>query len=233
MAGIIVQLIASWIIVWIFEKGSLSFLGLKPTGKRLKYFLLLFSITAASCASGFLLRIYAADEPWQLNPNISLNQVLEGIWWNLKSVLFEELIFRGVLLYILIKKINAKIAIVISAVSFGIYHWFSLGVFGNGMQMLIVFIATGTMGLLLAYAYAKTFSLYFPIAIHLGWNLTQIFIFSQGPIGNGIFMQATQQPFRTDSYLLYAAITFVPMILALLINFFILRKYKQVVPLST
>lgn len=45
------------------------------------------------------------------------------------------------------------------------------------------------MGLLLAYGYAKAFSLYIPIGIHLGWNLTQIFIFSRGPTEDELFIQ--------------------------------------------
>ena len=108
----------------------------------------------------------------------------------------------------------------------GIYHWFSFGIFGNIIPMIITFFITGTMGLLLAYGYTKTFSLYIPIAIHLGWNLTRIFIFSQGPIGNGVFIPSNPAPFRTNSYLLFFCITFLPMIAALGINYLLLRKMK-------
>jgi cytosine/uracil/thiamine/allantoin permease len=44
MLGIIVQLAISWLIIWLFEKGNLSFLGLYPSQKKhltLFWFLLL------------------------------------------------------------------------------------------------------------------------------------------------------------------------------------------------
>jgi len=228
MIGIIVQLTLSWLIVWLFEKGNLSFLGFYPTKRRILDFALFLLITAICCSTGFFSRMYFAKEQWQLNPFLSSSLILEAIWWNTKSVLFEELIFRGVIFYLLIKKIGAIKAIIISAIAFGIYHWFSFEVIGNPTQMVITFATTGIMGLLYAYGYAKTFSLYIPCAIHFGWNLTQGFIFSQGPIGNGIFVQVTPQPTVTVSYFAYFTILFFPMLSALVINFILLKKRKQV-----
>ncbi len=178
MIGIIVQLAISWLIIWLYEKGNLSFMGLMPTKKRLLNFILFFLVTATCASSGFLLRMLVAKQSWSLNSDLSFNLVLNGIWFTIKSVLFEELIFRGVLLYILIRKLGAKKAIVISAIAFGIYHWFSHELWGNPAQMAIEFFITGAMGLVLAYGYAKTFSLYVPISIHLGWNLVQMVVFS-------------------------------------------------------
>ena len=225
MAGILVQLAISWLIAWFFAKRNLSVLGLRPRARRLLDFMIFFTVTAFCCALGFVMKIYFGNQHWQLNPVLTINLVLEGIWWNLKSVLFEELIFRGVLLYILIKKLGTSKAILISAAAFGIYHWFSFGVIGNPMQMVITFLITGAMGLVLAYGYSKTFSLYLPIGIHLGWNLTQIFIFSQGPIGNGVFV--TDDQFRTDSHFIFFTVTFLPMVLALGLNYLLIRKHQQ------
>lgn len=227
MLGILVQLAISWIIAWLLVKRNLSVLGFYPTRQRITDFVLFFLLTAAFCASGFLMKMYFGKQQWLLNPKLSANLIFEGALWNIKSVLFEELIFRGVLLFILIKKLGALKAIILSAIAFGIYHWFSFGIIGNPIQMLIVFIITGTMGLLLAYGYAKTFSLYVPIAIHLGWNLTQIFIFSQGPIGNGLFIPPRQGEFRTNSYVIFFMVTFLPMLLTLLVNYLLIRKHKQ------
>jgi|GEM_PF-5465990 len=125
-------------------------------------------------------RMYFGNEEWKLNESLTLLTALKATWWNIKSVLFEELIFRGVLFYILIKQLGVAKAITISAIAFGIYHWFSQGVFGDTDQMIITFLLTGIMGALYAYGYTKSFSLFIPCGIHLGWNLTQGFIFSQG-----------------------------------------------------
>lgn len=227
MLGILVQLVISWIIIWFFEKGNLGVLGLYPTRKRLLGFLLFFIVTALCSSSDFFMRMLVAREEWQLNPKLSVNLILEGIWWNLKSVMFEELIFRGVLLYMLIKKLGHTKAIIISAIAFGIYHWFSHEVIGQPLQMLVTFLTTGLMGLVYAYGYAKTFSLYIPIAIHLGWNLVRSVVFSQTVIGEQLFVQVQPVPEVTVSYLTFFCIIYVPMLSALLINFFMLRKIKQ------
>ena len=170
-----------------------------------------------------------AEQQWKINPNLSFKLIAEGIWWNIKSVMFEELIFRGVLLYIFIKKLGTFPGIIISAIAFGIYHWFSFKVFGNPTQMIFVFLTTGIMGLLYAYGYARSFSLYIPIAIHLGWNLTRSVIFSETSIGDQLLVQVKPVPQLQVSYFIYYLITFFPMLSALLINFFILKKKKQVV----
>ena len=228
MIGILVQLTLSWIIVWLFEKGNLSFLGFFPTRRRLLDFTLFFIITAICCSTGFLLRMYFGKEQWEINPTLNTKLIFEGIWWNIKSILFEELIFRGVIFYILIKKIGIAKAIIISAIAFGIYHWFSQEVFGDIKQMAITFILTGIMGALYAYGYTKTFSLYIPCAIHLGWNLTQGFLFSQGSIGNGILVLAKPQPIVNVSYFIYFSIQFLPILSTWLINFLLLKRRKQI-----
>ncbi|WP_407524446.1 type II CAAX endopeptidase family protein [Lacibacter sp. MH-610] len=229
MLGIIVQLAISWLIIWIYEKGNLSFLGFYPTKKRILDFILFFLITAFCCSSGFFLRMYFGKEVWNRNESLTTKIALNAIWWNIKSVLFEELIFRGVLFYILIKKLGVPKAIIISSIAFGIYHWFSQEVFGQPVQMAITFLLTGIMGALYAYGYTKSFSLFIPCAIHLGWNLTQGFIFSQGPIGKGMFVLAKEQPVVNVSYLIYFTILLTPILSTWIINFLILKKRKQTV----
>jgi hypothetical protein len=43
----------SWLLIWLFEKGNLSVLGLTPTKDRLKYFTLLFIVSAMLSATAF------------------------------------------------------------------------------------------------------------------------------------------------------------------------------------
>lgn len=222
MIGILIQLLISWILIRIIEKKDLSVLGWYPTGERLKGFVLFLIVTACCCASGFLLRMYFGHETWALNPALNLNFLWQGIWWNIKSVLFEELIFRGVLLYILIQRTNTSIAILVSAIAFGIYHWFSQGSWGHPQPMLITFLLTGTMGLLYAYAYTSYRSIYIPSAIHLGWNFTQSFVFSSGVIGNGILV-LKEQPQVQVSMMVYYSIIGLPMLSTWLINYFLLK----------
>ena len=121
---------------------------------------------------------------------------------------------------------------IISSIAFGIYHWFSYGIIGNIPQMIYIFIVTGCMGWVLAYAYVKTFSLYIPIAIHFGWNLVHGFIFSMGSIGNGVFIPVNGQPKVTISYFVYYFITLAPMIAVLVVNYYLLKRRRRIEVLS-
>lgn len=228
MLGILVQLLVSWFLLWLFEKKGLEVFGFYPNRKRLAGFALFFLVTACCSASFYLLRMMIGQERWYINPQLSAGLVFSGLWWNLKSVLFEEFIFRGALMYILIRRIGPVKAIIISSISFGIYHWFSHGVFGKPVPMLIEFITTGLMGVVYAYAYSKTLSLYYPIAIHLGWNLISSVVFSETVIGNQLLVEVKPVPQVNVGYFLYFCVIYLPMLSALLINFFLIRRMKQV-----
>ena len=227
MIGIFVQLALSWAFMWFFEKGNLSVLGWKPTRSRLHDFAVFFLITGLICASGFFLKIVIAKQQWQVNTNVSWALLAEGAWWNIRSVLFEELTFRGVLFYALLRKLGATKAILISSAAFGVYHWFSHNAFGNPQAMISEFIITGAMGLVLAYGYAKTWSLYIPIAIHFGWNLVQQTIFSSGPIGNHLFVEIMPRPIVTVSYFSYFFMQLFPLISVLGINYWLIGRKRQ------
>lgn len=118
--------------------------------KRTKQFTIGFIVTATLCLLVQYLESYLKSFVWILNKDVSGEIILESFFWDVKSIVTEELIFRGALLYILIRKIGAWKGILISAIAFGIYHWFSFGVIGNIMAMILIFIGTGLMG----YAWA-------------------------------------------------------------------------------
>ena len=76
----------------------------------------------------------------------------------------EELMFRGIIFHRLKDWIRPEIAIVVSAVLFGIYH-------GNVVQF---FYAT-CMGIMLAIVYDKTGTLWTSIVAHVAANLWSLF----------------------------------------------------------
>ena len=224
MLQIIGLLTISWLLIWFFEKGNLAFLGLIPTKTQFKYAVVLFFVTAFISAATFGLRSYFLQEVYILSPSNTAQGVLLNSWYQFRSVLTEELLFRGVLLYILIKKIGSTKGILISSVLFALMHWINPGVWGNIPQMATVFIYTFAMGLLLAFAYAKTFSLLAPFAIHFGWNLTQNYIFPENLSGNHLFILA-EQPMVTISYIIFFALFILPKLTVLIINYLIIKHY--------
>ena len=183
MLGIIVALAISWLLLFYFEKKSILSLGFLPIVKRLKQFLIGFLVTAVLCTLVQYFESFLKSATWVLNEKITSLIILKSFWWDLKSVLTEELIFRGAILYILIQKLDANKGILISAIAFGIYHWFSFGVLGNILAMVLVFVGTGLMGYAWAWAFAKTKSIMLPFGFHLGWNFIHNTIFSKGPLG--------------------------------------------------
>jgi membrane protease YdiL (CAAX protease family) len=181
--GLFVILAISWILLWVFDKKDLLALGISPTGKRVIDFCFGFiAAVICYCIYCFIVTKISGVE-WKVNQEFTFTTFTNSSWWILKSVLFEEFVFRGALLYILIKKMGVQFACILSSVAFGIYHWFSYEIMGNYQQMLIVFIMTSIWGYMFAIAFAKTRSMYLPFALHLGHNLLSILVFSQGPLG--------------------------------------------------
>jgi membrane protease YdiL (CAAX protease family) len=228
MLQLIGLLAISWLLIWLFEKGNLSVLGLTPTKDRLKYFSILFIVSAILSATAFLLRIYFAKEEYTISQSLTTKSILLETWYQFRTVFTEELLCRGVLLYILIKKLGQTKAVIISSIIFAVLHWINAGVWGNLTQMIIVFTFTFAMGLLLAYSYARTFSLLIPFSIHYGWNLTQNYIFPDTATGNHIFTLAAPPPSVTISYLAFFTMLLFPKISVLIVDYFIIKQHRQV-----
>lgn len=182
MIGILVELILSWLLLWLCCKKDLSVLGIKPTTQRSTDLAAGFIVAAAFCTAYYFAGAYFSGNRFAVNKDFTLLQFFKSFGWTLRSVLFEELIFRGALLYIAIRKFGVNTACIISAAAFGIYHWFTFGGLGNPAQMAIIFFTTGIWGWMFAWSFAKTKSLYLPVGIHLGWNLLSNVIFSKGPL---------------------------------------------------
>lgn len=226
MIGILVAIAISWFLLYLIEKDSILALGFLPIVKRLKQFLIGFLITAILCVLVQYLEAYLKSSTWILNKNITNAIILKSFWWDFKSVLTEELIFRGALLYILIQKIGSNKSILISAIAFGIYHWFSYGVFGNIMAMIFVFIGTGLMGYAWAWAFSKTKSIILPFGLHLGWNFVYNTIFSKGPLGELLLIQKGGNELTDWASLLnfISGLIIVPVIVLIYVKYFVKKE---------
>lgn len=228
MLQLIVLLAVSWLLLWFFEKKNLSVLGMVPDRSRAALFIILFLVSGVFSASAYLLRMIIAQETYVLDRSLNIQSFLLECWHQFRTVLTEELLCRGAVLYILIRRIGRRNAILISAVFFALLHWMNAGVWGDFTQMAIVFTFTFLMGLLLAYAYTRTFSLLIPFAIHLGWNLVQNYIFPGGPAGNHVFVLSEPPPTVTISYTAFFIMLLAPKVAVLLADYLIIKRYKQV-----
>jgi membrane protease YdiL (CAAX protease family) len=228
MIGILAALAISWLLLFLIERRNILSLGFLPIVKRSKQFLIGFLITAILCVIVQYLESYLKSSIWTLNENIIGSLVLKSFWWDLKSVLTEELIFRGAILYILIQKIGTSKSIVISAMAFGIYHWFSYGVLGNVLAMVLVFIGTGLMGYAWAWAFARTKSIMLPFGFHLGWNFMHNTIFSKGPLGEIVLIAQGGNELSDWTSLLnfILGLVLVPIFLLIYVRYFVKEEVK-------
>jgi membrane protease YdiL (CAAX protease family) len=188
MIFIVGTLIVSWGLLWLFERSHLGPLGLEPTLVRVEQFLFGLVVSALVASLGLFAVTIITASTVSINPDFTLYTFLKSSWWMLKSVLTEELLFRGALLYIAIRFLGTHRGCMLSAVAFGIYHWFSYNIFGNPVQMIYIFLLTGLAGVMFAYAFAYSRGMYLPIGLHLGWNLVTVVVFSQGPLGDQLLV---------------------------------------------
>lgn len=159
-----------------------DFLGFKPGALRTLDLMVGFAASAVACVLCFLWLIQATGAQ-VVSYSYSAGLFFNASWWTLRSVLIEELLFRGILLVLLIRYLGVVRACLISSVVFGFYHWGSYGVFGDLPRMAEVFALTMVGGFMFAFAFALTRSVYLPIGLHFGWNLVSVVVFSEGPLG--------------------------------------------------
>lgn len=199
MIGILVQLALSYILLFLIERKNLSVLGWQLSKKRLLQFFagLILAITLASIFH--LVRSWLTGVSWKKNTNYQFIDFTTALWWMFKSVIYEELIFRGALFYIALKKLGVTKGLWLSTIAFGIYHWFSYGAFGQPVQMIFIFFITAAAGWMYAYAFIKTNSLYLTVGLHLGWNCVGSILFSGGSIGNHILLPVQDPSFQQNA----------------------------------
>jgi hypothetical protein len=223
MIGILIILAISWLALHFIQKKDLLALGVIPTSRRLRQFLTGLFITAILCVLVQYLEAFLKSSSWVLNEACTPEMIIKSIWWDFLSVLTEELIFRGALLYILIERIGARKGILISAIAFGIYHWFSYGVLGNVLAMVLVFTGTGIMGYAWALAFDKTRSVLLPLGLHFGWNVVHNTLFSKGPLGELVLISQGGTELADWISLLnfMSGLVFVPVIVLVYVWYFV------------
>lgn len=227
MIGFFIVLILSWVVLRYVAHKPISALGVQPSKQRWLELTVAMLFMAAFAVINFTWQAHFKTISYQVNPDYGMGELLAGSLWVLRAVVFEELLFRGVLLYLLIKYLGVVKACVISAVSFGIYHWFSYEVFGERLiLMAYVFLVTGAGGWMFAYAFAKTKSLYAPIGLHFGWNWVTAVVFSSGPIGSQWLVQVGEGSPQSDwATLLFFSLQ--TLIIPGLVTWYLYKRYRR------
>jgi membrane protease YdiL (CAAX protease family) len=170
------------ILTWIafrLEKKNINVLGFLPLPKRFYQFLFGFALTAILSVLVNIFFAQRANFEWIRNQNFTIDHILNGSYNTFNSVAYEELIFRGYVLYKLLQLLGEKKAVIITSIAFGIYHWFTFGAWGNYPMMIWVFVTTGLWGLMFAYCYTRTGTILLATGLHWGWNFCDQIVFNQ------------------------------------------------------
>jgi hypothetical protein len=188
MIGIVVLTGVSWFLLWFVIKKNLFTLWFTPASEKGIEVIIGLGIAMAAFGIPLALKTLTYSIDWQLNPDVNTGSLLSALFFYFKSIMFEELVFRGAILTLLAHFARNKTAILISAISFGVYHWFSYGMFGSGIvPMTYIFLLTGGMGYAWAYIYIKTNSIIMPAVIHLTWNYLSALFLDYQPFGQLLF----------------------------------------------
>jgi membrane protease YdiL (CAAX protease family) len=228
LLGLFIVFLVSWFILRRVFHEPLEVIGLAPTRRRLRELLVGMLFMATIGFVNFLGQAHFKEIGYELNPDYGLGKFLGASFWVFNAVLFEELVFRGALLYLLIRYLGAIRACLLSSVAFGVYHWFSYGVLGERwILMAYIFLVTGAGGWMFAYAYAKTRSLYAPTGLHLGWNLVTAIVFSSGPVGDQLLVQ-TGEEIAWSEWFTLAFFCLQTIVAPGLVTWYLVRFYRPV-----
>lgn len=204
MLGLLIIIVISWLLLQFFEKKSIDALGIMPSVNRAFQFFVGFIVISLIVLINIYVETRILNIDWELK-TVSYRTIFNALWYHLKSALTEDLVFRGAILYILIKRIGAKWAILISALFFGVYHVFSYGMTGERLiPILYVILVTGFTGYVWAYSFYKTKSIMMGLGFHLGVNIINTFFFESQPYGELIFKAISKVELRDWDWLYFS-----------------------------
>lgn len=158
----------------LLENLPLSAIGVPISGKAAINLVLGCAVGVATFAFAVLIAVSGGGLSFSQNP-----EVLNSLWPSIgvplmvfaAAAAFEEAFFRGYIFQTLTRSGYAWLAILITAVPFGVVH------LGNPNAGVISTINTVLAGVWFGLAYLKTRDLWFVWGVHWFWNWTQGSVF--------------------------------------------------------
>jgi membrane protease YdiL (CAAX protease family) len=179
MIGALIALLLSWIILHFIEHRSILVLGFWPKRRRLRLIGSGFLLTTVFMSAYYLAESAGWHYSFHLDHGFSVSWLLASLGTVLLGAFFEELLFRGALLYILIRRIGEKKAVLVSAIAFGMYHWIIVGIHSLP-QMVLLFVSMAWLGYALAQSFVISGSILVPLALHFAGNFVGADLFGDG-----------------------------------------------------
>lgn len=172
LTGAVLQVTGYYIFIrWAFLRKGFAFDFKKRTlGHRsAKNHIMLLSFFLAVFVTAFISPMMAPIEVSQALEDFSqtLQQfpMIGLVLILVVAPVFEEIIFRGILLRGMLKKHNPMIGIVLSGVLFGAFH-----------MNIHQFVAASLLGIMAGWIYYKTGRLWYSMFMHFSYNLSVVIV---------------------------------------------------------
>jgi putative cofactor-binding repeat protein len=175
--GVAAVTLLSYILLFrYYEQRAIRELSLQSFGRNfllgvLTGFILQSLVIATMC-------LYGSYRILHVNPLIS---VIPALVMSLAAAVTEEILIRGIVFRLLEEKWGSVIALVASALLFGVLH---LG--NKNATLWSAFSIAIQAGILLAATYMFARNLWLPIFLHFAWNFTEGGIYGAALSGNTV-----------------------------------------------
>ena len=163
------SLIGTFFVLWLFMKyvNKEPFIKLGfQTKNRLKDFIVGILIGAALMASGYVFLLLLEEIHFE-RILFDIKEIIISILFFIMVAIAEEVMFRGYVLKNLMVSFNKYVALIVSSILFALMHGLNPNI--DLFSLTNLFLC----GILLGLSYIYTKNLWFPIALHLSWNLFQ------------------------------------------------------------
>jgi len=163
------QLLGTFLLLWFFmkylDKERFVQLGFE-TKNRLNEFIIGIGIGAFIMGAGYLILLFLGEIIFQ-KVNFDIEEIAISVLMFILVAVSEEVFLRGYILKNLMVSFNKYVALIVSSILFSLMHGFNPNI--DLFSLANIFLA----GILLGMSYIHTKNLWFPIALHLSWNLFQ------------------------------------------------------------
>lgn len=182
LVGVVIAIAMSLAVMVIYvawgkliERRAVTELSLPGAGREWAIGALIGAGLYTACV--LLLMVFGMYRIEGLNP---VSYMIPAVAMAVKSGVFEELLFRGVLFRSVEEMAGSWIAIIVSSLAFGLVHLLN----PESTIAGAIYIAIEA-GLLLSAAYLVTRRLWIAIGFHMVWNYVQSAVFS-GIVSGGV-----------------------------------------------
>jgi len=118
----------------------------------------------------YILFVPASFEQNVLDINSKLDLLSSGIFFTgFGAGIVKEMVFRGIMMSVIEKRFNKKIAIIVPSVLFGLVHIIGMGF--NLLSCALVLLAGTMVGIMFSLIASETKSIWNSAIVHVFWNI--------------------------------------------------------------